>query len=122
MSRKAQTQSSALAAARVRRQRLDVERDEEDRRIEAATAVSIVALADVGTRRQELQRAESDLATAIEGMLALGITVERAADLLEMSEVELKRAARPIGKGRIEAHTSRHRAATARKTHAVSNP
>ena len=87
---------TALAKARERRQKLDRDRDAKDQRIEEAAAEAMVALDARAEAQRALTAATADVGAALRNVLAEGVTLERAAALLEIDAGEVRRLS---GKG-----------------------
>ncbi|WP_092195864.1 hypothetical protein [Blastococcus tunisiensis] len=103
-------QAAALTKARERRRALDAARDEQDRRVEEATAEALVALEARREAEQGLQAATATLAETLRALLAEDVSAERAAALLELDTAEIRRltktadrpspaAAKPVATG-----------------------
>ena len=96
-SKNANNHATALARARERRRALDQARDEQDARIEEATASALVALEGRAVAEQALAAATGGLATAVRALFDEGVGVDRAAALLEVDVAEVRRLARSAG-------------------------
>jgi hypothetical protein len=90
-------QASALARARQPRRELDKTRDEQDQRVEQATAAALVAL-EVRTEaaRGRCRRRPTASGGAVRTPLREHLSVERAAALLELDAGEVKRLTKPV--------------------------
>jgi phage-related minor tail protein len=77
-------QASALAKARGHRRELDKSRDEQDRRVEQATATALVALGARKAAELSLREATEGLADALRRLVSQDVSIERAAALLEL--------------------------------------
>jgi hypothetical protein len=87
-------QASALAQARERRRALDRARDEQDRRVEEATAAALLA-SDVRVEAQRaLHGATARFGAALRVLMAEDVSAERAAALLELDASEIRRLAK----------------------------
>jgi hypothetical protein len=84
-------QAAALTKARERRRALDAARDEQDRRIEQATAEALVALEARSEAEQALAAATAALGETLRRLLAEDVPAERAAALLELDTAEVRR-------------------------------
>lgn len=82
---------AALARARERRRKLDRERDAQDQRIEEATAGALVALDLRAEAEEAVAAATAELGVAVRKLLEEDVSVERAAALLEIDVVEIRR-------------------------------
>lgn len=89
MVRTVSRQATALTNARERRRALDAARDEQDRRVEEATAEALVALEARREAAQGLQAATATLAETLRALLVEDVLAERAAALLEMDTAEV---------------------------------
>ena len=87
-------QASALAKARERRRELDKTRDEQDRRVEQATAMALVALDTRKDAERSLREATEGLADALRRLVGQEVSIERAAALLELDATEVRRLTR----------------------------
>ncbi len=83
-------QATALAKARERRRELDKSRDEQDRRVEQATAAALVALDARKAAELSLRDATQGLADALRRLVSQDVSVERAAALLEFDAKEVR--------------------------------
>jgi DNA-directed RNA polymerase specialized sigma24 family protein len=88
-------QAGALAKARDRRRVLDRARDEQDQRIEEATASALVALEVRSGAERSLGSATSKVGEALKLLLAEDVSVDRAAALLELDVSEVRRLVKP---------------------------
>lgn len=84
-------QASALAKARERRRALDKARDDQDQRIEEATAAAMVALEVRGEAKLALYAATGQVGEALKMLLAEDVSAEKAAALLELDVTEVRR-------------------------------
>lgn len=100
----------ALATARERRRALDRQRDEQDRRVEEATATALVTLDGRAEARQALAAATAELATAV-GRLVAVVPAERVAALLQLELAEVRRLVRQAAGGAAEPQVQPHGAA-----------
>ena len=89
--RRVAVNSRMLAEARQRRRELDARRDEQDLRQEEAAAVVMEALADRDRAQTVLAAATRRVGDAVRALLAQEVTVERAAALLQIDPVEVRR-------------------------------
>lgn len=89
--RNASKQASALAKARERRRALDKSRDDQDQRIEEATAAALVALEVRAGAERELEAATGQVGEALKVLLAEDVAAEKAAALLELDVTEVRR-------------------------------
>ena len=98
-------QASALAKARDRRRALDTARDEQDQRIEEATASAMVALEVRADAERSLELATSKGGEALKLLLAQDVGVDKAAALLELDVAEVRRLVRaaPVDAGGSDA-------------------
>ncbi len=85
---------SALAKARQRRRELDRARDEQDQRLEEATAAVLLALESRDEADRVLQTATGRVGELVRLLLAMQVSVERAAALLDLTVIEVRRLAR----------------------------
>ncbi len=85
---------SALARARQRRRELDRARDEHDQRLEEATAAALLALEGRDQAARALQTATGRAGEAVRLLLALQVSAERAAALLDLTVIQVRRLAR----------------------------
>ncbi|MHA3700719.1 hypothetical protein ACXR2U_00925 [Jatrophihabitans sp. YIM 134969] len=88
------TRQTALARARERRRELDRARGDQDARIEAATAAALLALEVRAEAARALDATQADVAVALRQLLAEGVSVSRAAALLELDAAEVRRVTR----------------------------
>jgi hypothetical protein len=84
-------QSSALAKARERRRELDKARDEQDQRIEEATASALVALEALAEAEQVVEAETGKVGQTLKLLLAQDVSAEKAAKLLELDAGEIRR-------------------------------
>jgi hypothetical protein len=84
-------QANALTKARERRRELDKARDEQDRRVEHATATALLALDARKATELSLREATKGLAEALHRLVSHGVSIERAAALLELDATEVRR-------------------------------
>ena len=84
-------QASALAKARERRRALDKARDDQDQRIEEATAGALVALEARADAERALEVATGQAGEALKVLLAEDVAAEKAAALLELDVAEVRR-------------------------------
>jgi vacuolar-type H+-ATPase subunit E/Vma4 len=84
-------QASALAKARERRRALDKARDDQDQRIEEATAAAMVALEVRAAAELALDAATGQVGEALKVLLAEDVSAEKAAALLELDVTEVRR-------------------------------
>ncbi|PZS22895.1 MAG: hypothetical protein DLM61_24955 [Pseudonocardiales bacterium] len=106
-------QASALAKARERRRTLDKTRDEQDQRIEEATAGALVALEARADAERALEAATGLVGEALKVLLAVDVPAEKAAALLELDVAEVRRlvkAAPADSSGRDAAPVTRAKA------------
>jgi hypothetical protein len=87
-------QASALAKARERRRALDRDRDQHDRRVEEATAGALLAWEVRIEAQRGLDTATAQFGEALRALTAEGVSVERAAALLELDVTEMRRLAK----------------------------
>ncbi len=85
---------SALARARQRRRELDRARDEQDQRLEEATAAVLLALESRNQAARVLQTATRRAGEEVRLLLALQVSAERAAALLDLPVIEVRRLGR----------------------------
>ncbi len=85
---------NALAKARERRRALDKARDEQDDRIEAATASVLVALEVRAEADRALESATSHVGAMLKALLVEDVSIERAAALLELDVSQVRRLVR----------------------------
>ena len=91
-------QASALAKAREGRRELDKTRDEQDRRVEQATAMALVALDTRKDAERSLREATEGLADALRRLVGQEVSIERAAALLELDATEVRRLTKTRGR------------------------
>ncbi len=85
----------ARQKARERRLKLDRSRDEADRKVEEATATTLVALDARDAVVAALEAAEQNASSALRDLLACpGVTLDRAAALADLTLTELRRLMR----------------------------
>ncbi len=89
-------QTSALAKARERRRALDKARDQQDQRIDEATAGAIVVLEIRADAERALESAMMQLGEALKLLLAEDVSTDKAAALLEMDVTEVRRLVRTV--------------------------
>jgi hypothetical protein len=89
-------QSSALAKARERRRSLDKTRDEQDQRIDEATARALVVLEIRADAERTLESATRQLGEALKLLLAEDVGIDKAAALLELDATEVRRLVRIV--------------------------
>lgn len=89
-------QASALAKARERRRVLDKARDEQDQRIEEATAGAFMALEVRADAERALESAARQLGEALKLLLAEDVSTDKAAALLELEATEVRRLVRTV--------------------------
>jgi hypothetical protein len=82
---------TALARARERRRVLDRDRDAQDQRIEEATAKTLMALEGLAEADDARTAASVIVGAALRELLAADVSPERAAALLEVDVVEVRR-------------------------------
>jgi hypothetical protein len=87
-------QAWALDQARERRRVLDQARDEQDARVESATAAALLALEVRAAAERELAAATGELAAAVHALFAEGVGMDRAAALLEVEVADIRRLAK----------------------------
>lgn len=87
-------QANALAKARERRRALDKARDEQDERIEEATASVLFALEVRAEAELALESATSQVGAMLKVLLVEDVSPERAAALLELDVSEVRRLVR----------------------------
>jgi hypothetical protein len=90
-------QAAALTKARERRRALDAARDDQDRRVEEATAEALVALEARSEAEQALAAATAALGETLRTLLAEDVPAERAAALLELDTAEIRRLTKAAG-------------------------
>jgi DNA-directed RNA polymerase specialized sigma24 family protein len=106
-------QTSALAKARERRRVLDKARDEQDQRIDEATAGALVVLEIRADAERALESATRQLGEALKLLLAEDVSTEKAAALLEMDATEVRRLVRSVSTDAGESNAGRQSAAAA---------
>jgi hypothetical protein len=89
-------QASALAKARERRRALDKARDEQDQRIEEATAGAFIALEVRADAERALESATCLLGKALKLLLAEDVSIDKAGALLELDASEVRRLTRAV--------------------------
>jgi DNA-directed RNA polymerase specialized sigma24 family protein len=89
-------QTSALAKARERRRSLDKLRDEQDQRIDEATARALVVLEIRADAERTLESATRQLGEALKLLLAEEVSIDKAAALLELDVTEVRRLVRTV--------------------------
>lgn len=94
VARNVSKRQSALVKARERRRATDKARDEQDRRIEEATATVLIALEIRAEAEQALEAATGQVGVALRHLIAEDVSADRAAALLELDVVEVRRLAR----------------------------
>lgn len=94
MSRTVTRQAAALSVARDRRRALDRDRDEQDRKVEEATATVLVALDHRDAAQHALDEASAAVGRALTTLTRRDISVERAALLVDLSVTEVRRLVR----------------------------
>ena len=87
-------QADALARARDRRRELDRARDEQDARIEEATASVLVALEARAEAEGAVREATTRVGAALRLVLAEEVSVERAAALVDIDVSDVRRFVR----------------------------
>jgi hypothetical protein len=87
-------QANALVKARERRREQDKARDEQDRRVERATATALVALDARKAAELSLREATEGVADALRRLVSQDVSIERAAALLELDLTEVRRLTR----------------------------
>ncbi len=87
-------QATALAKARERRRALDRARDEQDQRIEEAAAEALVALELRVDAERALKYSTSQLGEALIVLLSEGVSMDKAAALVELEVPEVRRLVR----------------------------
>ncbi len=117
-------QANALAKARERRRALDRARDEQDQRIEGATASVLIALEVRAEAERALESATSQVGEMLKALLVEDVSAERAAALLELDVAEVRRfvKAAPIDTSRSDAGTDRRRQPEAPGVSASTGP
>ena len=98
MVRTVSRQAAALTKARERRRALDAARDEQDRRVEDATAEALMALEARRQAEQALQAATAALGETLRALLAEDVSAERAAALLELDAADVRRLTKAAGR------------------------
>jgi hypothetical protein len=106
-------QANALAKARERRRELDKARDEQDRRVEQATANALVALDARKAAELSLHEATEGLADTLRRLVSQDVSIERAAALLELDATEVRRLTKLAGENRRPASSGARRPAPA---------
>jgi hypothetical protein len=106
-------QASALAKARERRRALDKARDEQDQRIEEATAGAFIALEVRADAERALESATSLLGKALKLLLAEDVSIDKAGALLELEASEVRRLTRAASLDGEDADARRQSAVTA---------
>lgn len=104
-------QASALAKARARRRALDKARDEQDQRIEEATAGAFIALEVRADAERALESATKKLGEALKLLLAEDLSTDKAAALLELEATEVRRLVRTVSTDAGESNARRQPAA-----------
>jgi hypothetical protein len=94
MSRTVTRQAAALSMARDRRRALDRDRDEQDRKVEEATATVLVALDHREAAQHALDEATAGVGHALTTLTRRDVSVERAALLVHLSVTEVRRLVR----------------------------
>ena len=89
-------QANASAKARERRRELDKARDEQDRRVEQATATALVAIDARKAAELSLRDATKGLADALRRLVSQDVSIERAAALLELDAKEVRRLTKRV--------------------------
>ena len=105
-------QASALARARERRRAVDKARDEQDQRIEEATAGAFIALEVRADAERALESATCQLGRALKVLLAEDVSTEKAAALLELEATEVRRLVKAASPDDRDADAQRQSAAT----------
>jgi DNA-directed RNA polymerase specialized sigma24 family protein len=106
-------QASALAKARARRRALDKARDQQDQRIEEATAAAFIALEVRADAERALESATKRLGEALKLLLAEDLSTDKAAALLELEATEVRRLVRTVSTDAGESNARRQSAASA---------
>jgi DNA-directed RNA polymerase specialized sigma24 family protein len=106
-------QASALAKARARRRALDKARDEQDQRIEEATAGAFIALEVRADAERALESATKKVGEALKLLLAEDLSTDKAAALLELEATEVRRLVRTVSTDAGESNARRQSAAAA---------
>jgi len=107
-------QASALARARDRRRALDKARDEQDQRIEEATAEAFIALEVRADAERALESATCQLGKALKLLLAEDVSTDRAAALLDLEAREVRRLAKVASLDDGDADAQRQSSGTVR--------
>lgn len=107
-------QASALAKARDRRRAVDKARDEQDQRIEEATAEAFVALEVRADAERALESATCQLGKALKLLLAENVSTDKAAALLELEATEVRRLAKAASSDDEDSAAQRQCAGTVR--------
>ena len=94
VTRNVSKQATALAKARERRRALDRARDEQDQRIDEAAAEALVALELRVDAERALKYSTSQLGRALMVLLAEGVSMDKAAALLELEVTAVRRLVR----------------------------
>jgi DNA-directed RNA polymerase specialized sigma24 family protein len=97
-------QTSALAKARERRRALDKARDEQDQRIDEATAGALVVLEIRADAERALESATRQLGEALKLLLAEDVSTDKAAALLELDATEVRRLVRTVSTDAVESN------------------
>jgi DNA-directed RNA polymerase specialized sigma24 family protein len=97
-------QTSALAKARERRRALDKARDEQDQRIDEATAGALVVLEVRADAERALESATRQLGEALKLLLAEDVSTDKAAALLELDATEVRRLVRTVSTDAVESN------------------
>lgn len=106
-------QASALAKARERRRALDKARDEQDQRIEEATAGAFIALEVRADAERAHESATRKLGEALKLLLAEDVSSDKAAALVELEATEVRRLVRIVSPDAGESNARRQSAAAA---------
>lgn len=106
-------QASALAKARERRRALDKARDEQDQRIEEATAGAFIALEVRADAERALESATCLLGKALKLLLAEDVSIDKAGALLELEASEVRRLTRAVSLDGEDADARRQSVVTA---------
>lgn len=85
------TKQGALRLASDRRRELDRARGEQDKRVEEATAETLVALQGRDDAERALEAARAEVRGSLRKILAEDVSVERAAALLDVDVTEVRR-------------------------------
>jgi DNA-directed RNA polymerase specialized sigma24 family protein len=107
-------QASALARARERRRALDKARDEQDQRIEEATAGAFIALEVRADAERALESATCQLGKALKLLLAEDVSTDKAAALLDLEATEVRRLAKAASLDDGDADAQRQSSGTVR--------